>query len=104
MLRIHRGAGQLFRIHFTQTFVTLRVNGAFVASGVLFDKTLALLIVPAVFFYFAFFAEIERGICNLQEALLDERLHVAEEESHYQSVDVTAVHIGVGHDDDLVVA
>ena len=35
---------------------------------------------------------------------LDQLLHVAEEEREQQRADVRAVHVGVGHDDDLVVA
>ena len=36
--------------------------------------------------------------------LLDELAHLAEEEGQQERPDVSAVHIGVGHDDDLVVS
>ena len=36
-------------------------------------------------------------------ALLDERAHIAEEEGQHQGADVRAVHIGIGHDEHLVV-
>ena len=36
--------------------------------------------------------------------VVDQRLHVAEEEGQQQRADVAAVHVGVGHDDDLAVA
>ena len=37
-------------------------------------------------------------------APVDERAHEPEEEGEQQSADVGAVHIGIGHDDDFVVA
>ena len=36
--------------------------------------------------------------------LLDERLHLAVEEREQQRADMRAVDVGVGHDDDLVIA
>ena len=36
-------------------------------------------------------------------ALLDERAHIAEEEGQHQGADVRTVHIGIGHDEHLVV-
>lgn len=37
-------------------------------------------------------------------AAVDERTHEAEEERQQQRADVAAVDIGIGHDDDLVIA
>ena len=37
-------------------------------------------------------------------AQFDERAHVAEEEGEQQRADMAAVHIGIGHNDDLIVA
>ena len=37
-------------------------------------------------------------------AVLDEGPHEAEEEGEQQGADVGAVHVGIGHDDDLVIA
>src|SRR4029077_112206 len=47
---------------------------------------------------------IERRLCDKDAPALDELLHVAEEEREQQCADVAAVHVGVGHDDDLAVA
>ena len=47
---------------------------------------------------------VERRLRDVEEALVDERGHVAEEERQQQRPDVRAVDVGVGHDDDLVVA
>ena len=47
---------------------------------------------------------VERRLGDVDVALLDQGLHVAVEEGHEERPDVGAVHVGVGHDDDLVVA
>ena len=36
-------------------------------------------------------------------AVLDQRPHIPEEEGQQQRADMSAVHIGIGHDDDLVI-
>ena len=46
----------------------------------------------------------ERRLGDVEEALLDDGQHVPEEEGQEQRADVRAVDVGVGHDDDLVVA
>ena len=47
---------------------------------------------------------VERGLSDVDAVLLDEFGHLAEEESQQQRADVAAVDVGVGHDDDLLVA
>ena len=47
---------------------------------------------------------VERRLGDVDVAGLDERRHVAEEEGEDERADVRAVDVGVGHDDDLVVA
>ena len=47
---------------------------------------------------------VERRLGDVDVAALDEALHLAVEEGEQQRADVRAVHVGVGHDDDLVVA
>ena len=47
---------------------------------------------------------VERRLGDKQVPAVDQRRHVAEEEGEQQRADVGAVHIGVGHDDDLVIA
>ncbi len=47
---------------------------------------------------------IERRLRDVDVAGLDQRPHVPEEEREDERADVRAVHVGVGHDDDLVVA
>ena len=47
---------------------------------------------------------VERGLGDVNEAALDEALHLAIHEGEQEGADVGAVHVGVGHDDNLVVA
>ena len=47
---------------------------------------------------------VQRRLRDVDVAALDQLLHVAEEERQQQRADVRAVHVGVGHQDDLAVA
>ena len=47
---------------------------------------------------------VERRLRNVDVAALDELFHLPEEKRQQQRADVRAVHVRVGHDDDLVVA
>ena len=47
---------------------------------------------------------IERWHGEVEVALVDEQRHLAVEKGDEQRGDVGAVHVGVGHDDDFVVA
>ena len=50
-------------------------------------------------------AQLEEGRHGgVDIAVLDEGPHEAEEEGQQQGADMGAVHIGIGHDDDLVIA
>ena len=46
---------------------------------------------------------VERRLGDVDVARLDQLLHLPEEEGQQQRPDVRAVHVGVGHQDDLVV-
>ena len=46
----------------------------------------------------------ERRLRDEQMPVLDDRAHLPEEEGEQQRADMRAVDVGVGHDDDLVVA
>src|SRR5215216_2910104 len=47
---------------------------------------------------------VERRLRDVDEARVDQLGHLAVEEGEHQRADVGAVHVGVGHDDDLVIA
>ena len=55
-------------------------------------------------FFFLRVTMIKRRLGDVDPAAADQFLHVAEEERQQQRADVRAVHVGVGHDDDLAVA
>ena len=47
---------------------------------------------------------VERGSGQVDATEFNQGCHVAEEEGQQQGDDVLAVHVGIGHEDDLVVA
>ena len=47
---------------------------------------------------------VERRLRDIEVAALDQRRHLAEEERQQQGADVRAVDVGVGHQNDLVIA
>ena len=47
---------------------------------------------------------VERRLRDIEVAALDQRRHLAEEERQQQRADMRAVDVGVGHQDDLVIA
>ncbi len=53
---------------------------------------------------FALLHFVERGLCDVEVALVDQLRHLAIEERQQQRADVRTVDVGVGHDDDVVVA
>ena len=71
-----------------------RFTITFTNSRVVLDVLLELALLDA----------IQRRLRDVHVAALDQLLHVAEEEREQQRADVRAVHVGVGHQDDLAVA
>ena len=53
---------------------------------------------------FAVFGFVQRRLGNVDVAAFDQLGHLAVEEGQEQGADVRAVHVGIGHDDDAVVA
>ena len=47
---------------------------------------------------------VERRLRDVEEAALDDLRHLPEEEREQQRADMRAVHVRIGHDDDLVIA
>ena len=71
--RVHRRFPKLFGIHFTQTFVTLRVQGrcVLVASHVFVDESLTLLLGVAIFREFLVGAFVERRRGDVEVSALN---------------------------------
>ena len=58
---------------------------------------------PAVLFVIALLYKVEWGCGDVNAAVFNQFLHVTEEEGKDKRGDMASVHIGIGHDDDLMV-
>ena len=105
-LRIHRGVPQLLWIHLTKTFVALGMETAVVSItvAVCLDKAYAILLGIAVLLMILVGTLVERRSSDIQMSLLYHLWHKAEEESHDEGIDMRTIDIGIGHDDNLIVA
>ena len=97
---------ELLGVHLTQTLVALHVDAAvgLAVASELRNQAVALVVVPRVDGALALFDLVERRRGDVHVAVLNEVLHVAEEEGEDERFNVAAVHVGVTHDDNLVVA
>ena len=75
-----------------------------VASHILIDEHLTLLLGVAVLRELLIGTLIQRRRSDIEVSALDHLRHKAIEERHDQRVDVRAIDVGIGHDDNLVVA
>src|ERR671911_1783171 len=102
--RIHRGAPELCRIHFSESLVALDVDRA-LAVAILkpLRVLLSLRLAIGVELFLPFRNAIERRLGDVHVACLYQRLHLPEEEGEEQRADVGAVHVGIRHQNDLVV-
>ena len=98
---VHGGVAQLRVVHFAQPLQALEFLAV---VRVLEEEGRPGRVVLEIRLLLAHLGRVERGLGHVDESALDERLHLAEEEGEQQGPDVRAVHIGVGQDDDLVVA
>src|SRR3990172_3936114 len=97
--RVHRRVPELVRVHLAEALVArghlpLLAGDHLVAVALRVDVTLLA-------------ADLhleQRRLGDVEVALVDQRPHVAEEEGQQQGADVGAVDVGVGHDDDAVIA
>ena len=76
----------------------------FVASHILVDECLTLLLGVAVLRHLLERTLVKRRCGNVEMSALNHLRHEAIEQCHDQRVDVRAIDVGVGHDDNLVVA
>ncbi len=103
LARVHGGFLELGRRHLAQALEAADLDLA--AAGELALHQLVLMRVVAGIGDLAALAQaIERRLRQEEMAVLDQLRHFAIEEGHQQRGDMRAVDIGVGHDDDLVVA
>ena len=72
--------------------------------SVLIDESLTLLLGVAVFAYLLISTLVEWRCSDIQVSLLNNLWHITIEERHNQCVDVRTIDVGIGHDDNLVIA
>src|SRR5690606_34822229 len=105
-LRIHRRLPELIRVHLAQALVPLEPDPLRIVRGAAesLDVVHALLLVVRIELLLALLDPVERRLRDVDEAGHDELRHLTEEEREQEGTDVRAVDVGIGHDDDLVVA
>ena len=101
-LRVHSGFPQLVRVHLAKTLVALQMG---VSGAVqLLDHAIFFSVAIGVLDLSAILDAVQWWLGNVQATVVYESLHPAEEESKDQCPDMRTIDIGVGHDDDLLVA
>ena len=101
--RVHRRRLQIARRHLAETLEAADLDLAAAVEGAL-QQLLAVRVVAGVMGDVALRQAVERRQRQEEMPVLDEPRHLAKEEGHQQRGDVGAVDIGVGHDDDPLVA
>ncbi len=81
----------------------LRSREVDLLGGLLEDEGLQGLVVEKIALLLLEGDLVEGGLGDVDVGAVDEEIHVAEEEGEEEGADVGTVHVGVGHDDDLVV-
>src|SRR3990172_6832807 len=98
---VHRRLPELLGVHLAQTLVALNGHLAVLEAA---DVGVLLLIVVQPASLLAMLDAVQRRLGDVEVTALDQLAHVAEEEGEGEGADVGAVHVGVGHNDDAVVA
>ena len=98
--RVHGGFPELFRVHFTQTFVALYGDTVTAHFVELLGQFFIAVGIPMLL---ALANLIERRLGNEHMTMLNQRFHIAIEERQQQRTDMRAIDIGICHDDDFAV-
>src|SRR5579883_316300 len=102
--RVHSGVAQLFRGHLAEALEAAHLDLAFGGLEHGLEYLVLVRIVAGIKRLAALRQAIEGRQREEKPARLDQLRHLAEKEGHQQRGDVRAVDIGVGHDDDALVA
>ena len=102
--RVHGRFPKLLGVHLAQAFVALNMRPITHLFRQCLQVGVALALVVDVLHLLAVLDAEQRRLGDVQMAAGDDRPHVAEEEGQQQRADVAAVHVGVGHDHDPMVA
>ena len=100
-LRIHGGFPKLFGVHLAKTFVALKFTALSAELVVVCFQTL---VVVEILLLLALCDLVKRRKSDKYVAVFNERTHEAEKEGEHQNTNVAAVHIGIGHANDTIVA
>src|SRR2546422_883215 len=105
LVGVHRRVAQLVGVHLAQALVALDddIGGRLGAVGEALDVAVPLLFGVGVVDFLALGYAVQRRLRDVDVAGVDQLLHFLIEEGEEQRPDVRAVHVGVGHDDDLVI-
>ena len=101
-LGVHRRGPELLGVHLAESLVALHADACGAAH--LHDGLLQLLIGPGVDLLLALLGAVEWRERDVDVARLEQRPEVAVDEREQERPDVGSVHVGVRHEDDLVVA
>ena len=102
LFRVHGGFPELFRVHFAQPLVALHMHIALAVQLGQFPFFLVLGV--AVLGALPVLHPVEGRLGYVEVFRLDKCRHATEEEGEQERPNMRAVHIGIGHDDDLVVS
>ena len=100
-LRIHGSLPKLFRVHLAQTFITLDL--IVVVTANLSQNRIQLIIAVCIPDTLILLDLIKRRLCQIYMSFPDQIRHKTIQERQKQGTDMSTVHIGIGHDNDLVV-
>ena len=98
-LWIHCSIPQLLVAHLSKTFVTLHLS----ALTELCDVALTLLLSPAIELLVTLVNAVQWWGSDIYVAILNQLLHLTEEECKHKCRDVSTIDIGIGHNNNLVV-
>ena len=107
-LGLHRGFPKLFGVHLAQTLVALHVVFIGIVAQLGHELVFSLVVEQVLQDFSALgillFQTVQRRLRDIDVAAADQVGHVAIEERQQQAANMRAVNIGIGHDDDAVVA
>ena len=101
LLGIHGGIPELIGIHLAQTLITLDLVA--VVSADLIQDGIELVVTVCIPGLLALVDLVKGRLCQIYIALLDQFRHKPVNECKEQGADMGAVHIGIRHQDDLMV-
>jgi hypothetical protein len=101
-LRVHGRLPELLGIHLTETLIALNIPLLRLAGPV--DDLIPLSIGVGVVDLPAVLQPVERRLSDVQPPINDQALQMPEEEGQEERPDMGTVHIGIGHQDDPMIA